>query len=146
LDDRPVSPLWLPPGYKKLLPSPSLVENLADAPLWSAEASIIEDKPSESTPDESQKVEVAVDPILHSEDLSLDDTITEENKDDTVQILFVSTDSDEHGGSLPVPLPQEGSSSESYPAVYSVPSLSNLVVSFDWNLLGRPRLPASVPF
>jgi len=30
LDDHPVSPLRLPPGYKKLLPSPSLVENPAD--------------------------------------------------------------------------------------------------------------------
>ena len=56
LDDCPVLPLRLPPGYKKLLPSPSLVENPADPPRWSAEASIIEDKPSESTPDESQKV------------------------------------------------------------------------------------------
>ena len=49
-------------------------------------------------------------------------------------------------GDLPVPLLQEGISFESYPAVYSVPPPSNLVVSFDWNLLGRPRLPASVPF
>ena len=84
---------------------------MTDTPLWSVEASIIEDKPSESTPDESQKVEAAVDPILPSEDPSLDDTVTEENKDDTVQILFISTDSDEHGGSLPIPLLQEGSSS-----------------------------------
>ena len=89
---------------------------------------------------------MAVDPVLPSKDPSSDDTITEENKNDTIQILFVNTDSDEHGGSLPVPLPQEGSSSESYPAVYSVPHPSNLVVSFDWNLLGRHRLPASVPF
>jgi len=130
LDDLPVSPLQLPPGYKKLLPSPSLVENLADTHLWSAEVSIIEDKPSESTPDESQKVEAAVDPVLPSEDPSLDDTNTEEDKDDTVQILVVSTDSDEHGGSLPVPLPQERSSSESYPVVYSIPPPSNVVVSF----------------
>ena len=146
LDDRPVSPLRLPPGYKKLLPSPSLVENPAGPLKWSAEASIIEDKPSESIPDESQKVEAAVDPVLPSEVPSSDDTVTEENKDDTVQILFINTDSDEHGGNLPIPLPQEGSSSESYPAVYSVPPPSNLVVSFDWNQLGRPRLPASVPF
>jgi hypothetical protein len=90
LDDRPVSPLRLPPGYKKLLPSPSLVENPADPPLWSVEASIIEDKPSESIPDESQKVEAAVDPVLPSEVPSSDDTVTEENKDDTVQILFIT--------------------------------------------------------
>jgi hypothetical protein len=144
--DRPVSPLRLPPGYKKLLPSPSLVENPAGPLKWSAEASIIEDEPSESIPDESQKVEAAVDPVLPSEVPSSDDTVTEENKDDTVQILFINTDSDEHGGNLPIPLSQEGSSSESYPAVYSVPPPSNLVVSFDWNQLGRPRLPASIPF
>ena len=146
MDDRPVSPLRLPPGYKKLLPSPSLVENLADTPLWLVEASIIEDKPSESTPDEIQKVEVAVDPVLPLEDPSLDDTVTEENKNNTIQILFVGTDSGEHGGSLPIPLPQEGSLSEPYPTVYSVPPPSNLVVSFDWNLLGRPQVPANVPF
>ena len=138
--------LQLPPGYKKLLPSPSLVENLADTPLWSAEASIIEDEPSESTLDESQKVKVAVDLVLPSEVPSSDDIVTKENKDDTIQILFVNTDSDEHGGNLPIPLLQEGSSSESYPAVYLVPPPSNLVVSFHWNQLGRPRLPASVPF
>jgi len=125
LDDCPISPVWYPPGYKKLLPSPSLVENLADTPLWSAK----------SVPDESQKVETAVDPVLPSEDPSLDDTITEGNKNENIQILFVNTDSDEHRDSLPIPLPQEGSSSESYPAVYSVPPPSNLVVSFDWNLL-----------
>jgi len=51
LEDRPVSPLRLPPRYKKLLPNPSLVENTADPPRWLAKASIIEDKPSESTPD-----------------------------------------------------------------------------------------------
>ena len=131
LDDCPVSPLRLPPGYKKLLPSLSLVENSDDMPLWSAEVSIIEDEPSESIPDESQKVETVVDSVLPSEDPSLDDTIIEENKNDTIQILFVNTDSDEHRDSLPVPLPQEGSSSESYLAVYLVPPPSNLVVSFD---------------
>ena len=41
LDDRPVSPLQLPPGYKKLLPSPSLVENPAGPLKWSAEAQVI---------------------------------------------------------------------------------------------------------
>ena len=33
-----------------------------------------------------------------------------------------------------------------YLAVYSVPPPRNLVVSFDWNQLRRPRLPASIPF
>lgn len=105
MDNRPVSPLRHPPRYKKLLPSPSLVENLAATPLWSAEMCIIEDKPSKSTPDESQKVEATVDPVLPAEGPSLDDTVTGENENDTVQILFINTDSDEHGGSLPVTLP-----------------------------------------
>jgi len=89
---------------------------------------------------------VAVDPVFPSEVPSSDDTVTEENKDDTVQIIFVNTDSDEHGDNLPIPIPQEGSSSESYLAVYWVTPPRNLVVSFDWNQLGRPRLSASVPF
>ena len=101
LDDRPVSPLRLPPGYKKLLPSPSLVENPAGPLKWSAEAPVIEDEPAESIPDESQKVEAAVDPVLPSEVLSSNDTVTEESKDDTVQILFINTDSDEHGSIHP---------------------------------------------
>ena len=125
LDDRSVSPLRIPPGYKKLLPSPSLVENLTDTPLWSVKASIIEDKPSIFTPDEIQKVEAVVNPVLPSKGPSLDDTVTGENKNDTVQILFINTNSDEHGGSLPIPLPQEQSFSESYTAIYSVPPPSN---------------------
>ena len=131
MDDHPVSSLRLPPGYKKLLPSLTLVENLTNPPRWSTEASTIEDKPSEPIPDEIQKVKATVDPILPSEVPSSDDTVTEENKDDTVQILFVSTDSDEKGRNLPIPLPKEGSSSESYLAIYSFALLSNLVVSFD---------------
>jgi hypothetical protein len=156
LEDRPVSPLRLPPGYQKLVPSPSIVENPAGPIKWSAEVSVIENEPTESRPDESLKVETAVDPVLPSEvsssndtvveDSSSNDTLTEENKDDTIQILFINTDSDEHQGNAPIPLSQEGTSSGSYPAVYSVPPPSNLVVSFDWNQLGRPRLPASIPF
>ena len=72
--------------------------------------------------------------------------VIKKNENDTVQILFVNIDSNEHGGNLPVPLPQEGSSSEMYPTIYSVPPPSNLFVSFDWYLLGRPRLPSNVPF
>ncbi|MCY6488099.1 hypothetical protein, partial [Actinobacillus pleuropneumoniae] len=106
----------------------------------------IEDKPTKSIPDESQKVEAAVDPVLPSEVLSSNDIVTEEDKDDTIQILFINIDSDDQGGTPPIPLSQEGSSSELYPTVYSVPPPSNLVVSFDWNQLGRPRLLASVPF
>ena len=131
LEDRPILPARLPLGYQKLLPSPSPVENPVGPPRWSAEAPIIEDEPSESIPDEIQKVEATVDPVLPSEVPSSDDTITEENNDDTVQILFISTNSNEHGGNLPVPLLQEGSSSNLYPVIYSVPPPSNLVVSFD---------------
>jgi len=146
LEDRPVSPIRLPPGYKKLSPSPSLVENPAGPLKWSAEVSIIDNELSESIPDESQKVEMTVDLVLPSEVPSLDDTFIEEKEDSTIQILFVNADSNDQGNNLPIPLPQEGSSLESYPAVYSVPPPSNLVVSFDWNQLGRPRLPASIPF
>jgi len=110
LDNRPASPLRLPPGYKKLLPSPSLVENPNNTPLLLVEAHIIEDKPSESTSDQSQQVEIAVDPILSLECPPSDDTVTKKNENDTVQIIFVNIDFDEHGGNLPIPLPQEGSS------------------------------------
>ena len=83
---------------------------------------------------------------MPSTDLPSDDTVTKENENDTIQILFVNTDYDENGGNLPIPLPQEGNSSELYLAVYSVPPPRNLVVSFDWNILGRPRLPSNLPF
>jgi len=81
-----------------------LVENLADPPLESAKAPIIEDKPSESTSDQIQQVNTVVDPILTSEDLPSNDTVTEENENDTVQILFVNRNSDEHGRNLLIPL------------------------------------------
>ena len=54
LDNQPVSPQQLPPGYKKLLPNPLLVENMIDPPLESVETPIIEDKPFEYTSDQSQ--------------------------------------------------------------------------------------------
>lgn len=110
LDNRLASPQRLPPGHKKLLPSPSLVENLTGVPLLLVETPIIEDKTYESTPDQSQQVKMAVDPILPSEGPPSDDTVSKKNENDTVQILFVNTESDEHGGNLPIPLPQEGSS------------------------------------
>jgi len=146
LDNHPASLQQLPPGYKELLSSPSLVEIPTDTSLLSVEAPIIEDKPFESTSDQSQQVETTVDLVLSSEGPPSDDTINKENENDTIQIPFVNTKSDEHGGNLPIPLPQEGNSSEIYPAIYLVPPPSNLVVSFDWNLLGRPRLPSNVPF
>jgi len=101
----PASPLQLPPGYKKLLPSPSLNENSTNTSLWLVKASIIEDKPSESTLDQNHRVEMTVDPFLSLEGPSSDDIVTKENENDTIQILFINTDSDEHGGNLPVPLP-----------------------------------------
>ena len=146
LEDRPVSPSQLPPGYKKLEPSPSLVENPVDPLKWSAEVSVIENELVESRPDDSQMVEAATDSVLPSEDSYSIDIVTEGNEDDTAHVLFINIDSDEHQGNAPIPLSQEGTSSGSYPAVYAVPSPSNLVVSFDWNQLGRPRLPASIPF
>ena len=88
LDNHPASLQQLPPGYKKLLPSPSLVENPTDIPLLSVEMPIIENKPSESIPDQSQQVETATDPVLPSEAPPLDDTISKENENDTIQILF----------------------------------------------------------
>lgn len=148
LDNRPTSPQRLPPGYKKLLPSPSLVENMTDTPLLSVKTPIIEDEPSESTPDQIQQVKTTVDPVLSSESPPSDDTISKENENDIVQILFVNIEFDEHGGNLLVPPPQEGISSvqEIHPAVYLLPPPSNLIVSFGWNLLTRPCLPPNVPF
>ena len=45
-----------------------------------------------------------MDPILPSEGPPSDDTISKENENDTIQILFVNTESDELGGNPPVPL------------------------------------------
>ena len=89
---------------------------------------------------------MAIDLVLSSEGPPSNDTVSKENENDTIQVLFVNIELDEHGGNLPVPLPQEGSSSEIHPAIYSVPPPRNLVISFDWNLLGRPCLPSNVPF
>ena len=104
MDDRLVSLLRLPPGYKTLLPSPPLVENPAGPSLWLAEASIIENEPSESIPNEIQRVDMAVDPVLPSECSSSNDTVTEEKENESIQILFINIDSDELGGSPLVPL------------------------------------------
>ena len=67
----------------------------------SVEAPIIEDKPSESTPNQSQQVKTAVDPVLSSEGPPSDDTVSKENENATVQILFVNTESNEHGEIYP---------------------------------------------
>ena len=91
---------------------------------------------------------MAADPILPSKGPPSDDIVSKENENDTIQILFVNTEFDEHGGNLPIPLPQEGGSpfQDIHPVIYSVPPRSNLIVSFDWNLLAGPCLPSNVPF
>ena len=89
---------------------------------------------------------MTVDQILCSEGPPSNDIVTKENENDTVQVLFVNRDSDEHVGNLPIHLLEEGSLSDIYPVVYSVPPPNNLVISFDWNLLGRSYLPSNVPF
>ena len=83
---------------------------------------------------------------MPSEVPSSDDVITAKNEDPTVRILFINIDSNDQVSIPLIPSHQEESPSKSYPAVYPVPPPSNLVVSFNWNLLGRPRLPANVPF
>lgn len=91
---------------------------------------------------------MAVDPVLPSEGPPSDNMISKENENNTIQILFINTKSDELGGNPLVPL-QQG---ESPPvqgvhlAIYPVPPLSILVVSFNWNQLARPHLPSNVPF
>jgi len=107
LDTRPASPQQLPPRYKKLLPSPSLVENLIDITQLSIESPIIECEPPESTSDQSQLVKMAVNPVLPSKGPPSDDTVSKENENDTIQILFVDTESNELGGNPPISLQQE---------------------------------------
>lgn len=74
-----------------------LVENTTNTPFLSVEAPIIEDKPSESTPDQSQQVKMEVNLILSLEGPPSDDTVTKENENDTIQILFINIESNEHG-------------------------------------------------
>ena len=146
-----MSPQRLPLGYKKLLSSPSLVENLTDTLLFSVEALIIEDKPSESTLDQSQQVEMEVDLVLPLEDPPSDDIIPKQSENDTVQILIFNTESDELWDNPPVPSQQE--ENPPVPAtqgvispIYSVPPPSSLIASFDWNRLEKFCLPSNVPF
>jgi len=47
---------------------------------------------------------MAVDPILPSEGPPSDDTISKEYENNTVQIRFVNTESDELRGNPPIPL------------------------------------------
>jgi len=88
LRNYPTSPQRLPPGYKKLSTSLFLVENLTDITKLSIKTPIVESEPSDSIPDKIQQVEMVVDLVLPLEGLPLDDTISKENENDIVQILF----------------------------------------------------------
>jgi len=77
---------------------------------------------------------VTVDPVLPLENR----TLPEESKNDTIQILFVTSESDELGGNPPVPSQQEENplvleTQGVNSTIYSVPPPSSLVTSFDWN-------------
>lgn len=135
MDNHPASLQQHPLGYKKLLPSPSLVENLIDITQLSIESYIIESEPSESIQNQSQLVEMVVDLVLPSEGPPSDDTIPKENENNTIQNLFVDTKSNELGGNPPIPLQQEETPPvhETCLEIYLVPPPSSLVIFFDWN-------------
>eukprot|EP00253_Pinus_taeda_P005155 PITA_05155 len=83
---------------------------------------------------------MVVDPFLPLEGPPSNDTIPKENEDDAVQIIFVTSESDELGGNPPIPSQEE--ENPPVPAtqgvnstIYSVPPPSSLVTSFDWNQL-----------
>ena len=50
---------------------------------------------------------MSVDPVLPSEDPPSNDIIPKESENDTVQILFVTLESDELGGNPPIPSQRE---------------------------------------
>ena len=109
--------------------------------------SLSESECYESIPNPKQQVKVTVDLISPS----VNRTIPEESEYDTTQVLFVSSDSNELGGSPLVPSRQEENppviiTQEVNSLVSMVPPPSSLVTSFDWNRLARFRLPSYVPF
>ncbi len=90
---------------------------------------------------------MVVGPVLSSED----HTLPEENENNNVQILFITSESDELGGNPPIPSQQEENplvptTQGVNSTVYSVPPPSGLVTSFDWNRLARSCLPSNVLF
>lgn len=99
LDNLPALLQQLPSSYKKLSPSPLLVGKPTNLNQSLVKATHSESKSYESIPDQSQQVEMIVDPVLPSEN----NTIREENENDIVQILFVTSDSNELGGNPPIP-------------------------------------------
>lgn len=107
----------------------------------------MESESYQSIPDQRQQVEVTADPSSPSNS----HTLPEEGVNDTVQILFFTSNSNELESNPPIPSRQE----ENPPAlvtqgfnspIFSVHPPSSLVTSFDWNRLARYRLPSSVPF
>ena len=98
LDNLLASPHQLPLGYKKLFPSPSLVENPIDITQLSIKSPIIESEPSESILDQFQLVEMAVDPVFPTKNPPSDDIVSKEDENDTIQIPFVDIESNELGG------------------------------------------------
>ena len=129
----------------------ALPKSFTDITQLSVKTPIIESESFESIPDQSQQVEMAVDPVLPSESPPSDDTIPQESENDTVQIIFITLEFNELEGNPPVhsqhkenpPVPAtQGVIS----TIYSVPPPSSLVTSFDWNRLVISRLPSSLPF
>ena len=98
----------------------------------SVKPTLSESESYECIPDPNQQVEVTVDPISPL----ANHTFPEESKYDTIQVSFVSSDSNELGGNPHVPSRQEENppvlvTQEVNSHVSSVPPPSSLVTSFD---------------
>ena len=102
-DNRLTSPQRLPSGYKKLSLNPSLVDEPTDQNQPSVKTTLLESEQYESLPDQNQQVKVTADPISPSANRNF----REESENDTVQVLFVTSDSNDLGGSPLVPSRQE---------------------------------------
>jgi len=147
LDNHLASSQRLPSDYRKLSLNPSLVDEFTNQNQPSVETTLSESESYESIPDPNQQVKVTVDPISPS----VNCTFLEESEHDTTQVLFVSSDSNELGGSPLVPSRQE----ENPPILITqgvnspvsmVPCPSSLITSFNWNRLAGFCLPSYVPF
>ena len=127
-------------------PDESQKVRLTSDPVLLSELPPLDDPTSESKPDNSQTVRITSDPVSPSEVTSSYDVITAKNDGPTVQILFIDIEVNDQVSIPLISSQQEESPLEAYPAVYPVPPPSNLVVSFNWDHLVNPRLPASIPF
>ena len=101
---------------------------------------------TEFIPDQSQ-VEETIDPISPS----LNPTFPEESEYDTTQVLFVSSNSNALGGNPSLPSKKEENTLTLIAQgvnspISTIPPLSSLVTSFDWNQLTRCDLPSYAPF